>query len=202
MLKRFYETGNSQADISAVVDLLNDGGLLIFPTDTVYAVGCHALKERAIERVCKLKGLNPQKHNLSIICYDLKSISEYAKVSNRVFKLVKGNLPGPFTFILPAGSRLPRIYKHRKEVGIRVPDNDIIREICCQLEAPILTTSLPYDPADDIEYLTHPELIHEKFGQQVDMVIDGGLGGVEPSTIVSCVDDEFEIIRQGKGELQ
>ena len=109
----------------------------------MYAIGCHAMKERAVERVCKFKGNDPQKNNLSIICYDLKNISEYAKVDNATFKLMKRNLPGPFTFILPSGSRLPKIFRNRKEVGIRVPDNAIVREICRQLDAPILTTSLP-----------------------------------------------------------
>jgi tRNA threonylcarbamoyl adenosine modification protein (Sua5/YciO/YrdC/YwlC family) len=167
----------------------------------VYAIGCHALKERAVERICKLKGIDPTKNNLSIICYDLKHISEYAKVDNEAFKLLKRNLPGPFTFVLPTSNRLPKIFRGRKEVGIRVPDNDIVREICRLLEAPLMTTSLPYDESDDIEYLTNPELIDEKYGDKVNLVIDGGIGGVQPGTVVSLIDGEVEILRQGETEV-
>ena len=201
MLKKLYEKNNSPRDMDEIVQILNDGGLLICPTDTVYAIGCHALKERAVERICKLKGIDPTKNNLSIICYDLKHISEYAKVDNDAFKLMKRNLPGPFTFVLPTSNRLPKIFRGRKEVGIRVPDNDIVREICRLLDAPLMTTSLPYDEADDIEYLTTPELIDEKFGDKVDLVIDGGIGGTQPGTVVSLIDGEVEILRQGETEV-
>ena len=201
MLKKLYEKNNSPRDMAEIVQILNDGGLLIYPTDTVYAIGCHALKERAVERICKLKGIDPTKNNLSIICYDLKHISEYAKVDNDAFKLMKRNLPGPFTFVLPTSNRLPKIFRGRKEVGIRVPDNDIVREICRLLDAPLMTTSLPYDEADDIEYLTTPELIDEKYGEKVDLVIDGGIGGTQPGTVVSLIDGEVEILRQGETEV-
>lgn len=201
MLKKLYEKNNSPRDMAEIVRILSEGGLLIYPTDTVYAIGCHALKERAVERICKLKGIDPTKNNLSIICYDLKHISEYAKVDNEAFKLLKRNLPGPFTFVLPTSNRLPKIFRGRKEVGIRVPDNDIVREICRLLEAPLMTTSLPYDESDDIEYLTNPELIDEKYGGKVDLVIDGGIGGVQPGTVVSLIDGEVEILRQGETEV-
>jgi tRNA threonylcarbamoyl adenosine modification protein (Sua5/YciO/YrdC/YwlC family) len=201
MLKKLYEKNNSPRDMAEIVRILNEGGLLIYPTDTVYAIGCHALKERAVERICKLKGIDPTKNNLSIICYDLKHISEYAKVDNEAFKLLKRNLPGPFTFVLPTSNRLPKIFRGRKEVGIRVPDNDIVREICRLLEAPLMTTSLPYDESDDIEYLTNPELIDEKYGDKVNLVIDGGIGGVQPGTVVSLIDGEVEILRQGETEV-
>ena len=168
----------------------------------MYAIGCHALKERAIERICKFKGIDPRKHNLSIICYDLSNISEYAKVDNNTFKLMKRNLPGPFTFILNTGSRLPKIFKNRKEVGIRIPDHEAIREICQLLDAPILTTTLPLEDGEDIEYITTPELIEEKFGGEADLIIDGGIGGTEPSTVVNCTEGEAEIVRQGKGWLE
>lgn len=168
----------------------------------MYAIGCHALKERPIERICKLKNIDPRKHNLSIICYDLSNISEYARVSNATFKLMKRTLPGPFTFILNADSRLPKIFRNRKEVGIRVPDNNIIREVCRMLNAPILTTTLPLKEGEDIEYVTDPELIDEKFGDKVDWVIDGGIGGIEPSTVINCCGDEPEVVRQGKGRLE
>lgn len=201
MLLKLYKKNNSPTDLQQIIDLLNDGGVIIYPTDTMYAIGCHGLKERAIERICQLKGIDPKKNNLSIICYDLSSISEYAKVNNAIFKLMKRNLPGPFTFILNGTTRLPKIFRNRKEVGIRMPDNSIIQEIARLLNAPIMTTTLPYEEKDDIEYITDPELIEEKFGNIVDLVIDGGIGDTEGSTIVSCTGDEIEILRQGKGWL-
>lgn len=202
MILKLYPKNNRPEDLQRVVDLLNDGGILIYPTDTVYAIGCHALKERPIERICKLKNIDPRKHNLSIICYDLSNISEYAQVSNATFKLMKRNLPGPFTFILNANSRLPKIFRNRKEVGIRVPDHPIIREICRLLDAPILTTTLPLEKDEDIEYITEPELIDEKFGSVTDLIIDGGTGGIEPSTVINCCEDIPEIVREGKGILK
>lgn len=201
MLKKLYERNNSPRDMAEIIQLLNDGGVLIYPTDTVYAIGCHALKERAVERICKLKGIDPQKKDLSIICHDMKQISEYAKVDNEAFKLMKQNIPGPFTFVLPTNNRLPKIFRGRKEVGIRVPDNNIVCEICRLLEAPLMTTSLPYDETDDIEYLTTPELIEEKWGEKVDMIINGGIGGITPGTVVSLMDGEVEILRQGPSDL-
>lgn len=202
MLLKLYNKNNNPADLQRVVDLLNDGGLIIYPTDTMYAIGCHGLKERAIERICRLKGIDPKKNNLSIICYDLSSISEYAKVDNATFKLMKRNLPGPFTFILNGTTRLPKIFRNRKEVGIRMPDNPIIQEIARLLDAPIMTTTLPHEEHDDIEYVTDPELIDEKWGNQVDLVIDGGIGGTEGSTVVDCTQSEAEIVRQGAGWLE
>lgn len=201
MIRRLYAENNNPKDLNEVLRILNEGGLIIYPTDTMYAIGCHALKERAIERICKIKGIDPRKNNLAIICYDLSNISEYAKIDNAAFKLMKRNLPGAFTFIVPAGSRLPKIFKNRKEVGIRIPDHPIIKEICRLLEAPILTTTLPYDETEEMEYLTTPELMEEKFGRSVDLIIDGGIGGIEPSTVVRCIDGEYEIVRQGKGQL-
>ena len=200
MLLKLYPKNNNPADLQRVVDLLRDGGLLTYPTDTMYAIGCHGLKERAIERICRLKGIDPRRNNLSIICYDLAAISEYAKMDNAAFKLMKRNLPGPFTFILNGTTRLPKIFRNRREVGIRMPDCPIIQEIARLLDAPIMTTTLPHD--EDIGYLTDPELIDEKFGHLVDLVIDGGIGGLEGSTVVDCTGDEPVIIRQGLGELQ
>lgn len=201
MLLKLYDKNNNPKDLEEVVRLLQDGGLIIYPTDTMYAIGCHGLKERAIERICRIKDIDPRKNSLSIICYDLSNISEYAKVDNTTFKLMKRNLPGPFTFILNSSNRLPKIFRNRKEVGIRVPDNNIIREICRLLDAPIMTTTLPKDEDMDIEYVTNPELIEEKFGNEVDLIIDGGIGGIEPSTVVNCTEGEAEIVRQGKGWL-
>ena len=202
MLLKLYDKNNTPQDLQRIIDILNDGGLIIYPTDTMYAIGCHGLKERAIERICRIKEIDPRKNNLSIICYDLSSISEYAKVDNNVFKLMKHNLPGPFTFILNGTNRLPKIFRNRKEVGIRMPDNHIIREIARLLDAPIMTTTLPHEENEDLEYMTDPELIDEKFGDIVDLVIDGGIGGIEPSTVVKCTENEPEIVRQGKGWLE
>ncbi|MGV8962017.1 MAG: L-threonylcarbamoyladenylate synthase [Candidatus Saccharimonadaceae bacterium] len=200
MLVKIYEDKPNQREINKVIDVLRNGGIVIYPTDTLYAFGCDALNVRAVEKICALKGINPEKHNLSIICYDLSDISEYAKVSTTTFKLMRKNLPGPFTFILDTTSTLPRIYKNKKTVGIRVPDNNIIRELVLQLGNPILTTSVNKDD-EAIEYSTDPELIHEKWGAVADIVIDGGEGGIEPSTIIDCTTDTPEITRQGKGEL-
>ena len=200
MLIKIYPENPNQKEIDKVVNVLRDGGLVIYPTDTVYAMGCDALNVRAVERICQIKGINPQKSNLSIICYDLSNISAYAKVSNAAFKLMKKHLPGPFTFILPTSSELPKIYKNRKEVGIRVPDNNIIRTLVQALGNPILTMSI-HDEDEWIEYSTDPELIHEKYDRQVDVVIDGGYGETEPSTVVDCTTDDFRIGRQGKGGL-
>ena len=202
MLLKLYDKNNDSDDLRRVIEILNDGGLIIYPTDTMYAIGCHGLKERAIERICKIKDIDPRKNNLSIICYDQSTISQYAKVSNNVFKLMKNHLPGPFTFILNGTTSLPKIFRNRKEVGIRMPDNEIIREIARLLNAPIMTTTLPLREGEDIEYATDPELIDEKFGELVNLVIDGGIGGMEPSTIVDCTNEPPEIVRQGKGWLE
>jgi len=200
MLLKLYEENPNQKEIDKVVKVLQDGGIIIYPTDTVYAMGCDALNVRAVEKICRIKDINPVKSNLSIICYDLSNISEYAKVDNTTFKLMKKNLPGAFTFILNTTSSLPKIYKNKKTVGIRIPDNNIARELVHYLGNPIMTTSVKGND-DVLEYITDPELIHEEYQDLVDIVIDGGYGGIEASTIVDCTEDEPEIIRQGKGEL-
>ena len=201
MLLKIYPENPNPKKIDEVVAVLRDGGLVIYPTDTLYAIGCDALNVRAVEQICRIKGVNPQKSNLSIICYNLSGISEYAKVSNTTFKLLKQNLPGPFTFILPACNELPKIYKNRKEVGIRIPGQPIVREIVRSLGNPILTMSI-YDNKDQPEYMTDPELIHEKYENIVDLVVDGGYGNLEGSTVVNCLSDEYEVIRQGIGILR
>jgi len=200
MLIKIYEQNPNQREIDRIVKILREGGIIIYPTDTVYAMGCDALNVRAVEQICKFKNINPQKANLSIICYDLSGISEYAKINNTVFKLMKRNLPGAFTFILNATSSLPKIYKNRKEVGIRIPDNNIIRAIVKELGNPILSTSVR-SKDDILEYATDPELIEEEYGDKVEAIIDGGYGSLEPSTVVDCTGDDIDIIRQGKGEL-
>ncbi len=201
MLVKLYEEKPNQREIDKVIEVLRNGGIVIYPTDTLYALGCDALNVRAVEKICAIKDINPQRNNLSIICYDMSDISEYARISTDTFKLMRKNLPGPFTFILNTTSTLPRIYKNRKTVGIRVPDNNIIRELVSQLGNPIMTTSLNGDDGEPEEYRTDPELIHEKWGTIADIVIDGGYGGIEPSTIVDCTGELPEITRQGKGVL-
>ncbi|MCL1937014.1 MAG: L-threonylcarbamoyladenylate synthase [Candidatus Azobacteroides sp.] len=200
MLVKIYEKNPNRREIDRIIAILKEGGIVIYPTDTVYAMGCDALNVRAIEKICKIKGINPQKTNLSIVCSDLSNISEYARIDNTVFKIMKKHLPGPFTFILNATNNLPKIYKNRKEVGIRVPNNAIVRTLIEELGNPLLSTSVR-NQDDILEYGTDPELIEEEYGSIVDAVIDGGYGGLEPSTIVDCTGDEIKIIRQGKGEL-
>ena len=183
-----------------VMETLRDGGIVIYPTDTLYAIGCDALKNNAIERICKIKGINPQRTNLSIVCSDISQASQYARIDNRAFQLLRENLPGAFTFILPAASTLPKVFKGRKTVGIRVPDNVIACEIAARLGNPILTTSIEWD--DDPEDGCNPQAIAMKYEDVVDIVIDGGNGELTPSTILDCTDSSApEIVRDGKGEL-
>ena len=201
MILKLYEKNNNPADLQQVVDILNDGGIVVMPTDTKYALACNALKERAVERICRMKDIDPKKNHLSVICYDMSTIAEYAKVDNNSFKLMKRNLPGPFTFILNATSRLPRIFRNRKEVGFRMPDNAIVREVCSLLDAPMMVASVPVED-DEIDYLINPELIDESIGNQVDLVIDGGFGGTQGSAIIDCTTDEPEVIREGPVEIE
>ena len=204
MIVKLYKDNNDPKVIQQIVDVFNDGGLVIYPTDTMYAIGCHALRERAVEQICRIKGIDPTKNSLSIICYDLSNVSEYAKISNSVYKMIRRNVPGPFTFILPGLNKLPKVFHNRKgkEVGIRMPDEPILREIAYMLDAPIMTSTLPISDNMESEYLTNPELINEAFGDLVDLVIDGGIGTLDQSTVVDCTTDEPEIVRQGKGELK
>ena len=201
---KLYSKNNPPERIDEIVRVLKDGGVIIYPTDTVYALGCHALKERAVEKICRIRGIDPASHPLSVICYDMSSISEYAHISTPVYKVMKRNLPGAFTFILAGKNKLPKIFRSKKsgEIGIRMPDSTIVRDILKLLDAPMMTASLPTDGYDDDAYRTDPELIDETFGNQVDIVVDGGMGTLGESTIVDCRDDEMEIIRQGNGELR
>jgi tRNA threonylcarbamoyl adenosine modification protein (Sua5/YciO/YrdC/YwlC family) len=202
MLIRIYDENPNQRDILKVVEVLRNGGVIVYPTDTIYGIGCDITQPKAVERVARLKNLKPEKADFSFICHDLSHISDFSKpLSNPVFKLMKKNLPGPFTFIIQANSQVPKMFKNRKKsVGVRVPDNNIIREIVRELGNPVMSTSVR-DEDEIIEYTTDPELIEEKFGDLIDMVIDGGYGDNIPSTIVDCTGDVPEIIRQGKGEL-
>jgi tRNA threonylcarbamoyl adenosine modification protein (Sua5/YciO/YrdC/YwlC family) len=188
--------------IDEAVRILEKGGVIIYPTDTVYALGCDIHNQKAIEKLCKIKGVKVDKTNLSFICNDLSHISEYSKqLDSNVFKIMKKALPGPFTFILKASSKVPKILQAKKKtVGIRVPDNNIARQIVERLGNPIITTSLK-DDDDIIEYTTDPELIFEKYQKVVDLVIDGGYGNNVPSTVVDCTDNEVNIIREGLGDI-
>lgn len=201
LLKIYPENPNPRA-IEQVVDCLKRGGVIIYPTDTVYGLGCDITNQKAIERVCQIRGLKPEKANLSFICYDLSHLSNYTKpVDTTVFRILKSHLPGPFTFIFNASGQVPKLLNSKKKtVGIRVPDNNIAREIVNQLGNPIVSTSI-HDDDEILEYSTDPELIYEKYQQLVDIVIDGGYGGNEPSTVVDCTSGEMEIVRQGKGIL-
>lgn len=197
---KMYTSNINDRFMDEVIDTLRDGGIVIYPTDTLYAIGCDALKNNAIERICKIKGINPQRTNLSIVCSDISQASQYARIDNRAFQLLRENLPGAFTFILPAASTLPKVFKGRKTVGIRVPDNVIACEIAARLGNPILTTSIEWD--DDPEDGCNPQAIAMKYEDVVDVVIDGGNGELTPSTIVDCTDSAApEIIREGKGVL-
>lgn len=203
MLLKIYPNNPNQKDLDRVASTLRDGGLVIYPTDTLYAIGCDAFNVRAVERICRIKGVDPQKSKLSIVCHDLSEAGAYTRIDNDAFKLLKRHLPGAFTFILPAGADLPRIYKSRHEVGLRIPDNPIALELVRTLGNPLLTMSV-HDPASDNEepeYLTDPELIHEKFDGRVDLVIDGGIGRTEGSTVVDCTASPFALLRQGRGVI-
>jgi tRNA threonylcarbamoyl adenosine modification protein (Sua5/YciO/YrdC/YwlC family) len=201
LIKIYPENPNSKA-IEQVVEVLKKGGIIIYPTDTVYGMGCDITNQKAIEKICRLRGIKPEKANFSFICSDLRHISDYIKpIDTTVFRLLKKALPGPFTFIFNANNNVPKLLSsNKKTVGIRVPDNDIAREIVRQLGNPILSTSI-HDDDEVIEYSTDPELIHEKYEENIDMIIDGGFGGNEPSTVVDCTSGDFEIIREGKGDL-
>lgn len=203
MLLKIYPDNPNPKEIDRVANTLRDGGLVIYPTDTLYAIGCDALNIRAVERICRIKGVDPQKSKLSIVCHDLSEAGAYTRIDNDAFKLMKRHLPGAFTFILPAGADLPRIYKNRREVGLRIPDNVIACELVRALGNPMLTMSVrdPASESEDPEYLTDPELIHEKFDGRVDIVIDGGIGEAVGSTVVDCTTQPFVIIRQGKGVM-
>ncbi|MCF8373450.1 MAG: threonylcarbamoyl-AMP synthase [Bacteroidales bacterium] len=203
MLIRIYPENPNEREIQQVVDVLQKGGVIIYPTDTIYGIGCDITNQKAIERVARIRGVKTEKANFSFICHDLSHLSDFCSpLNNEVFKLMKRNLPGPFTFILQANNNVPKLLKtRRKTIGIRVPDNNIAREIVRQLGNPILSTSV-HDDDEILEYTTDPELIHERYGELVDLVIDGGYGDNIPSAIIDCSSDEIEIIREGARELE
>ncbi len=202
MLVRIYPENPDEKRLLQAVEILKSGGLVIFPTDSVYSIGCDLNNHRAIEELAKLKGIAPEKANFSIVCYDLSQLSEYSKpLENSVYKLMKRALPGPYTFILNASGNVPKIFKSKKKtIGIRVPDNNVARELVRLLGGPLAATSV-HDDDEVMEYITDPELIHEKYEEKVGMVIDGGFGNLEASTIIDCTSGEPEVIREGIGPI-
>jgi tRNA threonylcarbamoyl adenosine modification protein (Sua5/YciO/YrdC/YwlC family) len=202
MLLKIYPENPNPRQIRLVTECLLDGGIVIYPTDTVYGLGCDIFKSKAIERIAQIKGINAAKANFSFICNDLSQLSDFCKpISNDVFKLMRKNFPGPFTFILNANNNVPKLIQSKKKtVGIRIPDNNIPLEIVRELGHPIMSTSV-HDDDEILEYTTDPELIYEKFQNLVDIVIDGGYGDNEPSTVIDCTQDEIVIVREGKGIL-
>ena len=198
---KVYRIHNDSIDdrtAGAVVDVLKGGGLIIYPTDTLYAIGCDALNNNAINRICKLKGVNPDKQFLSVVCDGISMAAEYARFGNAGFKLLKRNVPGPFTFIFPSLSSLPKAFKGRKTVGIRIPACKAARDLAYALGNPLLSTTIAYD---DEDYATNPELIADAYRDSVDCIVDAGDGGLTPSTIVDCTIDGVRVVREGKGCL-
>lgn len=203
MLIKIYPNNPNEKQLAEVVTCLRNGGIIIYPTDTVYGLGCDIYQAKAIEKLCKIRNINPDKANLSFICADLSHLSDFVKpIDNAVFRVLKHALPGPFTFILNANNKVPKLlHSNKKTVGIRVPDNDIARSIVKLLGNPIVSTSI-HDDDEVVEYSTDPELIYEKYKDLVDMVIDGGYGELQASTVVDYTSDEPVIVRQGKGDFE
>jgi tRNA threonylcarbamoyl adenosine modification protein (Sua5/YciO/YrdC/YwlC family) len=201
MLLQLHPVNPQARNIKTIVECLLDGGVIIYPTDTIYGLGCDIFQHKAVERICRVKQVDPAKAQLSFICYDLSDLSKYTKsISTPLYRLLKTYLPGPYTFILPASKQVPKILKSRKDtIGLRIPDNTIARSLIRELGHPILSSSLPIDM---VEYYTDPEMIQEKFGALVDIVIDGGIGGILPSTVVDCTGDTPVVIRKGLGEWE
>jgi len=200
LLLKLYDTNTNPVQIRHIAEVLRNGGIIIFPTDTVYAFGCSIFNAAGVEFIARLKEHDLRKTNLSFICSEMSQISEYAKMDDLAFKLMKKNLPGPFTFILNGSSKLPKLFKNKKTVGIRMPQNNIALAIVRELGNPLMTSSI-FTDEDTTEYITDPELIDEKYGSQIDLVIDAGMGGLIHSTIVDCTQDEPEIVRVGAGEI-
>ncbi len=199
MLIHIHPENPQPRHLKTAVECLQRGGVIIYPTDTIYGLGCDILQHKAIERICRIKKVDPKKAQLSFICSDLSHLSDYAKqLPTATYRLLKEYLPGPFTFILPASKLVPKILQSKKDtIGLRIPNNKIALAIVNELGRPILSASLPGEIVEDY---TDPEIMHENFRNEVDIVIDGGIGGIEPSTVIDCTKDEYELIRQGAGE--
>lgn len=199
MLLKIHPQNPQPRLIKQVAECLKDGGVIIYPTDTIYGLGCDIMQHKSIEKICKIKNIDPQKAQLSFICGDLSRLSDYTKsIDTPLYRMIKNYLPGPYTFILPASKQVPKILQSKKStIGLRIPDNIICHHFLEALGNPILSTSLP---GEMVEEYTDPEIIYERFAHQVDFVIDGGIGGLVPSTIVDCTTDDWVITRQGLGE--
>ena len=203
MLLRLNYDNPHPKDIQFIIDCLKNDGVIIYPTDTVYSMGCDITRPKAIEKLCRLKNIKPEKANFSFVCSDLSQLSNYARpIPNSLFRIMKKALPGPYTFILEANNNVPKLLKqNKKTVGIRVPNNAICKTIITELGNPIITTSL-HNPNDDIlDYFTDPETIHHEYQKKVDIVIDGGFGNLYPSTVIDCSQDELVVLREGLGSL-
>lgn len=201
MLIKLHPTDPQQRQIKTIVECLLDGGVIIYPTDTIYGLGCDIFKPKAIEKICRIKNIDPAKAQLSFVCCDLSDLSKYTRsISTPLYRLLKDYLPGPYTFILPASKEVPKLLQSKKNtIGLRIPDNKIANTIVGQLDHPLLSASLP---GDMVEEYTDPELIYENFKKLVDIVIDGGIGGMEPSTVIDCTSEPYQIIRQGVGAFE
>jgi tRNA threonylcarbamoyl adenosine modification protein (Sua5/YciO/YrdC/YwlC family) len=199
MLLRIHPDNPNERHIKTVAECLLDGGIIIYPTDTIYGLGCDISKKSAIEKICRIKQIDPAKAQLSFVCYDLSDLSTYTKsIDTPLYRILKNYLPGPYTFILPASKQVPKILQSKKStIGLRIPNNNIARAIVQQLQHPLLSASLP---GQMVEEYTDPELMYQNFENLVDIVIDGGIGGFVPSTIIDCTKDHYEVVRQGAGE--
>ncbi|MEO8710806.1 MAG: L-threonylcarbamoyladenylate synthase [Parafilimonas sp.] len=201
MLLHIHSDNPNNHHIKTVTECLLDGGVIIYPTDTIYGLGCDIFQHKAIEKICRIKNVSSQKAQLSFICYDLSDLSKYTKgISTPLYRTLKEYLPGPYTFILPASKQVPKILQSKKStIGLRIPDNNIAREIVLQLQHPLLSASLP---GEMVEEYTDPELMYENFKNLVDIVIDGGIGSMIPSTVIDCTNDDYEVIRMGAGKWE
>ena len=201
MLLHLHPENPQPRNIATIVDVLSKGGIIIYPTDTIYGLGCDIFQHKAIDRICRIKNIDPQKAQLSFVCYDLSDLSRYTKsISTPMYRMLKQYLPGPYTFILPASKEVPKILQSKKNtIGLRIPDNIIARTIVKELGHPILSTTLP---GTMVEEYTDPELMYENFNKLVDVVADGGIGGMIPSTVIDCTGEEPVLIRQGLGEWE
>lgn len=202
MLLKIYPDNPNEKVVNQIVDCLKDGGVVILPTDTIYAICCDMRQVKAVDRIAQIKGMRKDKAVFSFVFSDLSNLSQYTKaIENNVFREIKRLLPGPFTFILDANNNIPKHFNDKKRtIGIRIPDNDIIRLIIERLGSPLVCTSVKDEDDDIVEYITDPELIEEKYGENVDIVVDGGYGDVVPSTVLKCTGGEFEVLREGKGK--
>ncbi len=200
MLVKLYEDNPNPNQVRRIVEVLRNGGIIILPTDTLYAFACNLFNQQGVETISKIKQKDLRRSSLSFIVREINQISEYAKMDDVAFKLIKKHFPGPFTFILHGNSSLPKLFRNKKTVGIRMPKNNIVSEIVRELGNPLMTSSIFRD--DDPDYMVNPELIDERYGRMVDLVIDGGNGGITPSTIIDCTGDEPAVVREGAGHIE